>query len=85
MMSMVEEFPANDKCLALCSRLFPDAWERPTSCGGGIPPNRMLAAFPIKLQQVLFELGALQANTNSSRRVGSCSFSASSRFASRTI
>ena len=32
MMSMVEEFPANDKCLALCSRLFPDAWERPTSC-----------------------------------------------------
>ena len=32
MMSMVEEFPANDKCLALRSRLFPDAWERPTSC-----------------------------------------------------
>jgi hypothetical protein len=32
MMSRVEEFPANDKCLALCSRLFPDAWERPTSC-----------------------------------------------------
>ena len=46
----------------------------------------MLAAFPIKLAavctQVLFELGALQANTNSSRRVGSCSFSASSRLAS---
>ena len=32
MMSMVEEFPANGKCLALCSRLFPDAWERLTSC-----------------------------------------------------
>ena len=32
MMSMVEEFPANDKWLALCSRLFPDAWERSTSC-----------------------------------------------------
>ena len=83
MMSMVEEFPANDKCLALCSRLSPDAWERPTSCVGGIPPNRIkLAAV---CAQVLFELGALQANTNSSRRVGSCSFSASSRFASRTI
>ena len=46
---------------------------------GGIPPNRMLAAFPIKLaavcEQVLFEreLGG-QANTNSSRRVGSCFF-----------
>ena len=49
----------------------------------------MLAAFPIKLAavcaQVLFELGALQASTISSRRVGSCSFSASSRFASNTI
>ena len=32
MMSMVEEFPANDKWLALYSRLFPDAWERSTSC-----------------------------------------------------
>ena len=33
MMSLVQEFPANDKCLALCSRLSPDAWERPTSYG----------------------------------------------------
>jgi hypothetical protein len=32
MMSIVEEFPANDKRLALCSRLLPDAWERSTSC-----------------------------------------------------
>ena len=32
MMSMVEEFPTNDKCLALFSRLFPVAWEPPTSC-----------------------------------------------------
>ncbi len=56
---------------------------------GGIPPGRMLAAFPIKLAavcaQVLFEFGALQASTNSSRRVGSCSCSANSRLASKTI
>jgi hypothetical protein len=32
MMSIVEKFPANDKCLALCSRLFTDAREWPTSC-----------------------------------------------------
>ena len=32
MMSMVDEFPANDKCLALDILLFPNAWERPTSC-----------------------------------------------------
>jgi hypothetical protein len=32
MMSMVEEFPANGKCLALRSRLFPYPWERLTSC-----------------------------------------------------
>jgi hypothetical protein len=46
----------------------------------------MLAAFRIKLAagyaQMLFELGALQASTISSRRVGSCSLS--SRFASKT-
>src|SRR4029453_4116585 len=32
MMAMVAKFPANDKCLALCSRLFTDAREWPTSC-----------------------------------------------------
>ena len=32
MMSMVEEFPANGKCLALGILLFPNAWERPMSC-----------------------------------------------------
>jgi hypothetical protein len=60
-----------------------------TQAEAAIPPNRMLAAFTIKLAavcaQMLFDLGALQAITNSSRRVGWCSFSASSRFASKTI
>ena len=89
MKSLVQEFPANGKCLALCSCLFPDAWERPTSCDWRDSTRPMLPAFTIKLAavcaQVLFELGALQASTNSSRRVGSCSCSASSRLASKTI
>jgi hypothetical protein len=33
MKSLVQELPANDKCCAPCSRLSPDAWERPTSYG----------------------------------------------------
>ena len=59
MMSMVEEFPANDKCLALRSRLFPDAWERPTSCDwwDSTKPNK-LAAFPIKLHARCFSSSA---------------------------
>ena len=63
MISMVEEFPANDKCLALRSRLFPDAWERPTSCDWWDSTKPNACSLPIKLAavcaQVLFELGAL--------------------------
>ena len=89
MMSMVGEFPANDKCLALRSRLFPDAWERPTSCEWRDSTKPNACRLPDKAGSRV-RAGAFRARRASSKhqflaRVGSCSFSASSRFASRTI
>ena len=83
------EFLATGRCSAQCIRLSPDAWERPTSYGlhDSTKPNacRLPGKLATMSAQMLLELGAFQAITNSSRRVGSCSFSASSRLASRTI
>ena len=83
------EFLATGICPAPCIRLSPDRLERPTLTACRIPPNRMPAAFPVKLAtmsaQMPLSSARFQAITNSSRRVGSCSFSASSRLASRTI
>ena len=89
MKSLVQKLPANDKCLALCSCLSPDAWERPTSYGwrDSTKPNacRLPDKAGSRVLQVLFRARRASSKHDSSRRVGSCSFSASSRFASKTI